>query len=217
MKLFDLHTHTVLSDGALLPAEFVRRAHVNGYQGLAITDHMDSSNMEIILPGLVRACEEFTKIFDFPVVAGAELTHVPPVQIEELTKRARELGAKIVLVHGETIVEPVAPGTNRAAIEAGVDILAHPGLIDEDTARLAAQRGVALEISAKAGHSLTNGHVASVAKKCGATLVLGSDAHEPEDILTPDFAVKLLKGAGLGEEEIEEVFVNAEKILMRKI
>ena len=50
-------------------------------------------------------------------------------------------------MHGETICEPVAPGTNRAAIEAGVDILAHPGLITEEEARLAASKGVLLEVS----------------------------------------------------------------------
>ena len=33
---------------------------------------------------------------------------------------SRELGAKIVVVHGETVAEPVEPGNNRAAIEAGV-------------------------------------------------------------------------------------------------
>ena len=49
--------------------------------------------------------------------------------IAPLSCRARALGAQIVLVHGETIVEPVPPGTNHQAIEAGVDILAHPGLI----------------------------------------------------------------------------------------
>ena len=44
----------------------------------------------------------------------------------------RGLGARIIVVHGETIVEPVRPGTNRKALESDVDILAHPGLITED-------------------------------------------------------------------------------------
>jgi histidinol phosphatase-like PHP family hydrolase len=71
------------------------------------------------------------------------------------------------VVHGETIVEPVLPGTNRAAIAAGVDILAHPGLITKEEAMLAAQKGVLLEITTRRGHSFTNGHVASIARVCG--------------------------------------------------
>jgi histidinol phosphatase-like PHP family hydrolase len=69
---------------------------------------------------------------DFPLtfIPGVELTHVAPRRIAPLAQRAKELGAGLVLVHGETISEPVRPGTNRAAVECpAVDILAHPGLI----------------------------------------------------------------------------------------
>ena len=65
-----------------------------------------------------------------------------------------------MVVHGETLVEPVEEGTNHEAIMAGVDILAHPGLISEEDVRLAKERKVLLEISARKGHSLSNGHVA---------------------------------------------------------
>jgi hypothetical protein len=92
-------------------------------------------------------------------LAGVELTHVPPELINDLTLQARDLGADIVVVHGETIVEPVPPGTNRAAIEAGVDLLAHPGLITAGEVALAAENGVHLEISARKGHSLGNGRM----------------------------------------------------------
>ena len=37
----DLHTHTVFSDGELIPAELVRRAMVLGHDVIAITDHVD--------------------------------------------------------------------------------------------------------------------------------------------------------------------------------
>src|SRR5208282_6217393 len=42
--LYDLHTHTILSDGEMLPSELVRRMAVMGYTTVAITDHVDTSN-----------------------------------------------------------------------------------------------------------------------------------------------------------------------------
>jgi len=75
----------------------------------------------------------------------------------------REL--KIIVVHGETITEPVMPGTNKKALMSDIDILAHPGLISDDEAELAAEKGIYLEITARKGHSITNGHVAALDKK----------------------------------------------------
>jgi histidinol phosphatase-like PHP family hydrolase len=130
-----------------------------------------------------------------------------------LAEQARSLGAKIVTVHGETIAEPVAAGTNRAALAADIDILAHPGLISEEEVSMAAEKGVFLEISARKGHSLTNGHVVQVARKHGAELVFNSDAHEPSDLVASEFARKIALGAGLSETEFERMQKNAESLL----
>jgi len=107
----------------------------------------------------------------------------------------------------------VAPGTNRAAIEAGADVLAHPGLIAAKDVKEAARRGVFLEISGRKGHSLANGHVARLAKEAGARMVFGSDAHEPGDLLTREQAMSILAGTGLDHDAAEEVFRNAERKL----
>lgn len=204
--LIDLHSHTFMSDGELVPSELVRRAADRGHGAIALTDHADSSNLEEVVSGAVRAARTWNEEVRqaIRVVAGVEITHVPPELIAELISSARTLGAALVVVHGETIVEPVAPGTNRAAIEGGADILAHPGLITEDDVRLAAQHGVILEISARKGHCLGNGRVASLATRYGAKLVVNSDAHAPCDILTCDFRDAVARGAGLTEVQIEE-------------
>jgi len=118
-------------------------------------------------------------------------------------------------VHGETIVEPVPPGTNRAALEADIDILAHPGLIKEEEVKLAAQRGIYLEISARKGHCLTNGRVVSLARKYNAKVIINSDAHSPEDLITLSRAEKILLGAGMTEDEVKKAFQNSQ-ILMEK-
>jgi putative hydrolase len=135
------------------------------------------------------------------------------VYINELALAARKLGAKLVLVHGETIVEPVEAGTNRAALDAPINILAHPGLITEQEVQLAVERGICLEITARKGHSLTNGHVAMLARQYGASLVLSTDAHGPQDFISLETARRIARGAGLTLPEIEAMFRNSEALV----
>ncbi|MDD5760033.1 MAG: histidinol phosphate phosphatase domain-containing protein [Desulfobulbaceae bacterium] len=120
--MIDLHTHTFFSDGQLVPAEHLRRVEVLGYHAVAITDHADSSNLDFIVPRMVKAAGDLNHHSKTILLPGIELTHVPPGLFNELTIAARKLGARIVVGHGETVVEPVIPGTNLAALEAGVDI-----------------------------------------------------------------------------------------------
>lgn len=203
--MIDLHTHSLFSDGELVPSELARRAYVKGYRILAITDHVDMSNIDMVVSRIVDFALNSRGMFALEIIPGAEITHVPPSMIAMLVRRARELGARLVVVHGETLVEPVREGTNRAALEAGADILAHPGLILEDDVKLAAEKGIALEITARKGHSLSNGHVAALALKYGAPLVLNTDAHSPTDLITLEFAKKVLRGAGLSDPSVEQI------------
>jgi histidinol phosphatase-like PHP family hydrolase len=211
--MIDLHTHSLFSDGELLPSELVRRLEAMGYSCVAITDHVDSSNLDFVTPRLVKVARDLNQRQSVTVIPGVEITHVPSELIGSLVKEARELGAEIVLVHGETIVEPLPEGTNRAAILSGVEILAHPGLIDPEDVKLAAERGVYLEISARQGHSLTNGHVARWAKEFGARLVLNSDAHSIHDLMTRQFAQEVAHGSGLEDKALEEMLANSRELI----
>ncbi|MCU0595430.1 MAG: histidinol phosphate phosphatase domain-containing protein [Desulfobacterota bacterium] len=211
--MIDLHTHSLFSDGALIPSELIRRLEAMGYQAAAITDHVDSSNLDHVVPRIVRVAEELNHSQTVKVIPGVELTHVPPVFIPSLVRRARDLGARLVVIHGETIVEPVAQGTNRVGIEAGADIIAHPGLIRPEEVTLAASKGVFLEISARKGHSLTNGHVAKLAQEAGARLVLNSDGHAPGDYMTEAFARKVTQGAGLAPDSLQHLLSNSRLLL----
>ena len=213
--MIDLHTHTVFSDGEVIPAELIRRAAVAGYRALAITDHADQSNLELLLSNMVGVVDELGRANSLEVLVGVELTHVPPQMIAECTRRARDLGAQIVVSHGESIVEPVAGGTNRASIEAGVDILSHPGLISEEDVRLAAQNDVALEITTRRGHSLTNGHVARLAREYGARLVINNDAHAPGDLMSLEMACKVALGAGISHDEVAMARQNSADMVAR--
>lgn len=210
--MFDFHTHTLVSDGDLIPAESVRRAEMSGYAVLGFADHSDLATLAVQMPIIITAARtENRNASGMTVLPGTEVTHVRPVQIGEAVKLARELGAAFVIVHGETLSEPVAPGTNRAAIEAGADILAHPGLIAPEDVKLAAERGVMLEISGKRGHSLANGHVARLARECGAMTIFGSDSHTAGEMPVRDFAERICLAAGLDQPEVDAMFRRAEE------
>ncbi len=203
--LYDLHTHSILSDGEMLPTELIRRMAVLGYTTVAIADHVDSSNVTSVIESLVKV-RESAQIFGVALLCGVEITHVPPSQIPDLAKKAKSVGADIVVVHGETTVEPVAGGTNHAACGCKyVNVLAHPGLITIEDALLAARNSVALEITSRGGHNRTNGHVVQVGREAACQLVVDSDAHAPHDLLDERAKFVVAKGAGLTDAECKEV------------
>ena len=213
----DLHTHSFFSDGVLLPSEQLRRAAVKGHAALAITDHADASNLEDLLARLLRFARQQWDDFPLVFLPGVELTHVAPQSIAPLARQAKELGAALVVVHGETIVELVAPGTNAAAVGCpDVDILAHPGLVTVEEARLATANGVYLEISARGGHGLANGHVARVARKAGASLVLNTDMHTPSDLIDQETARRVAAATGLDADEVYAATVTNPQTLVER-
>ena len=198
----DLHTHTIFSDGELIPAELVRRAMVLGHNVIAITDHVDMTNVEFVASNVAKACE--LKDDFIPVIPGVEITHVPPKLIGDVAKRARKAGAQWIVVHGETVTEPVAPGTNRASAEnPDIDVLAHPGFITIEEAEIAKENGVILEISGRAGHNITNGYVCNMARQAKAMMVVNSDTHQPENLMTEEAAYTVALGAGLTKAEAD--------------
>jgi histidinol phosphatase-like PHP family hydrolase len=202
--LYDLHTHTILSDGEMLPIELIRRMAVTGYTTVAITDHVDTSNTESVL-GTLALVRESAGLFGVRLLCGVEITHVPPAQIAALAKTAKAAGADIVLVHGETPVEPVASGTNLAACTCrDVNVLAHPGMITKEEAQAAAANGIALEITSRGGHNRTNGHVARIARETGCQIVVDSDAHAPHDIMDEHAKNIVARGSGLSEAECRQ-------------
>lgn len=211
--MIDLHAHTVFSDGELIPFELIRRAEAKGYSAIAITDHIDASNIDLIIPRVVKAVQKMKPFISIDVLPGAEITHAPPELIAELVRDARQLGAKVVIVHGETIVEPVLKGTNRAAITAGADIVSHPGLISIEDLLLAKEKNVLLEITSRKGHSLANGYIAKEAIRFGAPLCINTDSHSPSDLITKETARQILLAAGIEENRIDSIFENSKSLI----
>jgi histidinol phosphatase-like PHP family hydrolase len=198
--------------------EQARRAVVNGYRTLGLTDHMGVGGVAALMEALRRDREMIERHWPIQVIVGVELTHVPAEAIHEAAAHARAEGAEIIVVHGETPVEPVPEGTNHASIACGlVDVLAHPGFLTREDARLAADNDVFLEITARRGHSLTNGYVARLAIEAGSRMVVNSDAHEPSDLLKPDFQRAVALGAGIPSGMLPELLVSNPAILRDRV
>ncbi|NPD90054.1 MAG: histidinol phosphate phosphatase domain-containing protein [Asgard group archaeon] len=215
MKLSDFHTHTILSDGVLIPAEQIRRLIVGGLDTVAITDHIDSATVDYVLNSLEKIRNDFDDYITF--LPGVEITHVLPSQIPALAKKAKQRNF-LVVVHGETIVESVIEGTNRAAVMCpDVDILAHPGILTLEEAQLAKDNDVFLEITTRGGHSLGNGLVAELANKTRAKMILNTDSHRPGDFLTKELREKTALGAGIPETIFEELFIKNPEEIVRRI
>jgi len=209
-KRIEFHTHTILSDGALLPSELIRRAYVADHEAIAITDHVDFSNIDSVIRATKRAAEGSSGI---EVLVGAEITHVVPEKIPKLVGKAKALGAQLVIVHGETIAEPVALGTNKAAAGVSdVNIIAHPGLVSQEDVELANQNGIYLELTARCGHNVTNGHVAKIA----SNLLVNSDCHGTE-LITNAEAEQIARGAGLNEAKALRLIRRNATSLLNKI
>ncbi len=217
-EIYDFHSHTSISDGDLSPIELIRRAAAKGYRAIAITDHCGLGEMARAITETAKDCALAGQYWDIMAIPGIELTHVPAKAIPHLARQAKALGARIVVVHGETIVEPVEPGTNLAALQCpDVDILAHPGLLTLEEAELAAHRDIFLEISARRGHSLTNGLVAKLASQTGAKLLLNSDSHGDRDLLSWELAHAIARGASLDDDQVESMLQVHPRQLLEKL
>lgn len=216
-KRIDLHMHTLFSDGELLPSELARRAVKLNHEAIAITDHIDASNVDN-LPQIQKAVDDVNENWDIDVILGAEITHTPVKSIDKIAKKARKLGAELIVVHGETLNEPVVEGTNYAAVNSkNVDILAHPGLLSKEEAEIALKNDVYIEITARNGHSLSNGHVANVCREVGNKMIINTDTHSPDNIITFERSKIIGLGAGLNESEVEKAIVDNPHELIERL
>ena len=96
-----------------------------------------------------------------------------------------------------------------------VDIIGHPGLITKEEAEIALKNDIYLEISARKGHCLGNGHVANIAREVGNKLLVDTDTHAPGDIITFDKSYEVALGAGLSHDEAMKAIVDNPRELLK--
>ena len=214
--MYNLHTHTLLSDGALLPSEVAVRYMAAGYKVIAITDHADYCNIKTTVSAILNFTRHWPKSAEIKILPGIELTHLPLEQFKPLANYARKAGIKVIIAHGETLVEPVIKGTNHAALDADIDILAHPGLISDTDIKLAKKKNIFLELTSRRGHRDTNKFVSERAIKFGAKLILNNDSHEPEDIISPKNLIEVGLKSGLTRGEINKIYQDVTVFLKKR-
>ncbi len=215
---YDFHTHTFLSDGSSSPIELIRFAYAYGYKCIGITDHGSYSTLESIIKSTKKDCGLAEKYWDIIAVPGIELTNIPAESVDEMARSAKELGIRMVAVHGETIAEEVEEGTNLAALRSEyVDMLAHPGIITSEEAELAVKNDIYIEITKRIGHSLTNGRVVEVGRKAGVKFLINSDSHNYADLYRGDFQKEVALGSGLSIEEYDRIINYNQKEFLKKI
>lgn len=213
--MIDFHIHP---QAFFSPSEAAHCGRQAGNRSVALLARCHKENLETELLPLVRAVRQLTLYNSIDAIAGVELVHVPSGLLPETVAKARELGAQIVVGHGESVLPHgavVPKGANLSAIEAGVDLLAHPGLLTEEEALCAVQKGCALELSLAPWHSMYNGHVAKVALKHGCMLVAGSNAREACDMIWRETAHSLLMGAGMDEQAMQRLERDALTLMTR--
>lgn len=210
IKRFDLHTHTKLSDGISSVDEMIEKARELN-NSIAVTDHITDLNFRNFL----ETREKYLKIYD-DLIFGVEITHVDPERIPEIAKEAKK-NSFLVIVHGETPGDIWVPkGTNKASLNCEyVDILAHPGNVTEEDSLKAKENGIYIELSARSLHSVngnTNRKIAGICRDFGVKMVVNTDSHSVNELLTYSGAMKIAFDSGLSEREGRETNENARKI-----
>lgn len=211
--MYDFHIH--VGDGYLLPAEAMRLARLNGYKAVGLLVRADGATLALLLPWLLQFSRHYSLYSGVEAFAGVELVHIPPALMPEAVAEARSLGAALVVAHGETMDGTAECGTNHAAIDAGVDILAHPGLLTHEDAAFAAERGVLLELTTAPVHCLANAHVAAMAKEYGCGMVFGGNVKQIFDFASQELRNNALKGACLTQDDFSVLKACQEELLQR--
>lgn len=215
---FNIRIH--IGDGELDIASALRYASLAGIRFACLIMPSDGD----LVPALsaVKQVRCLSLYAGIESVVGVEFRHIPPALLPSVVQEARRAGIAFVMAYGESIQDQVAEGTNLAAIEAGVDVISHPGLIDVEAASFAAERGVALEITASPKHGLTNGHIAAVGLHAGCLLVCGSGATKAREIPGRSFWPRVICGAvwsldGQMQEALEKKIRKSEELLIQRL
>lgn len=211
--MLDVHVH--VGEGGLLPAEAMRMGRLHGYRAMVLLCRVDTSNLSLLLPWLLQMCQHYTLYAGVEAFAGVEIVQVPPPLIFEVVAEARAMGAGFVGVHGETPADSVELGTNLAAIQSGADVLLHPGIITLEDAQLAAENGVALEITSAPGHCLANAHVAAMAEMGGGALLFGGNVKKSSDFVSQQLYDATLSGALLSSSMRNNLMATSNGLLQR--
>src|SRR5690606_19195496 len=78
----DLHCHSTVSDGVLTPTDVARRAHANGVQLWALTDHDEVSGVQSAREVAIEAGMQFLTGVEVSVTWAGQTVHIVGLNIE---------------------------------------------------------------------------------------------------------------------------------------
>ncbi len=81
---FDLHCHSTISDGALPPAAVVARAHANGVDVLALTDHDEVSGVSLAAQAADELGMQLVPGVEISVTWASQTVHIVGLRIDPL-------------------------------------------------------------------------------------------------------------------------------------
>lgn len=229
MKLIaDLHVHTLSSGHAYSSIEeYVRRAKEIGLEAIAVTDHGPAmpgaphyyhfSNMRMIP----------REINGIKILRGVEaniMNENGEIDLTEQEIKWGELDVVIAAMHPRCVLPGMGPGYEnqgeakntavliKAMQNPYVNVIAHPGnpkypVIIKEVVAAAKENQVLIEINNSSDFSRPGSHsrcveIAREAKRIGWKVVVGTDSHISTMLGVFDDALRLLREAGLTEEDV---------------
>jgi len=221
----DQQAHTVFSDGHQSVAQMAEEARRRGETHIVISDHAHALTSEDIaaqreqidsLNAQYRASGS-----NFKILQGIEANILADGSLDVAPEVLAQFDVVNAAIHG-----PIeAPGgqlalfreANTARLLRAMDnpelnVLVHPHSVPADwdaIAKKAAQKGIALEVNGR--DMLRNGRqeaaadMIAAARRHGAKLVFGSDAHTSQDLVDMVYAVRFARTHGVTREDLAPI------------
>jgi len=197
----DLHMHTVASDGNATVEEMAEAAQKRGYKYLAITDHSkhvrvaNGMDEKRLLKEVEKIRKIDRKIKGIKILAGIEVDILADGKLDLEDYALKELDVVIAAVHSNFSFdrEKQTDRILKAMDNKYVNILAHPSgrlittrsAIYADFDRIftkAVENNIFLEINTHGDRIDLNDVNCRRAKELGARFVIGTDAHDTEQL-----------------------------------
>lgn len=182
-RVYDLHTHSFYSDGALAPAELVARAAASGVQVLALTDHDVTDGLPEATTAAAQAGIALVPGVEISVTWGAQTVHIVGLYID-VACVSLQAGLARLREFREWRAEEIGRRLEKAGI---------PGATAGARAR--ARRGL-VSRTHFAQFLAESGHAADVRSVFRKYLVRGKPGHVPGQWATLDEAVGWIRAAG---------------------
>ena len=158
---FDLHCHSISSDGLLAPAALVERARANGVEVLALTDHDEVSGLREARAAGEAAGIRFVDGVEISITWGGIAIHIVGLAIDPDCAVLAE-GLREVRHSRSRRAKKIALALEQAGIsgslEGALSYVANPDLISRTHfARFLVEKGYSRDVRAVFQHYLVSG------------------------------------------------------------